>query len=348
MANEVANTTGKSDISTPTNTGQGTISERKLKANQANAKKSTGPRTPQGKAYSSANSLKHGLLAKTVLFDCNGKLVEPELLDISEELCEKYGRDDIRTRLLIDVAVTEYWRTKQAIAMEVDGKNHAPHFLLAEWIPQVQRYATASRNFFLKILDSLEKSQPARNKGPEAGEDIPQSDIPGDEGPSDQPESEEADLSVPAADSEIPQPSIKETGACHASGSQAPDPPDGVGPDEVMGAADALDREDVSPSNLHADECQSGNDPERTATSPTKPASDREIPQPSTDEPGAGPAGGLHAPDPPDGVDPQELIAGLRYWLATIVPPSDLPPDESPSGKPARTAANPAVPVSDK
>jgi hypothetical protein len=179
-------------------------------------------------------------------------------------------------------------------------------------------------------------------------EDVPQSDLPGDEGPSDQPESEEADLSVPAADSEIPQPSTEETSGCHASGSQAPDPPDGVGPDEVMGAADALDREDVSPSNLHADECQSGNDPERTATSPTKPASDREIPQPSTDEPGAGPAGGLHAPDPPDGVDPQELIAGLRYWLATIVPPSDLPPDESPSGKPARTAANPAVPVSDK
>ena len=43
------------------------ISVRKLIANRRNAKKSTGPRTPQGKAYSSRNALKHGLFGRPQL-----------------------------------------------------------------------------------------------------------------------------------------------------------------------------------------------------------------------------------------------------------------------------------------
>jgi hypothetical protein len=42
---------------------QKTISARKLAANQANAKKSTGPRSEAGKKRSSQNSFKHGLYA---------------------------------------------------------------------------------------------------------------------------------------------------------------------------------------------------------------------------------------------------------------------------------------------
>jgi len=40
------------------------LSEKKLKANRENAKKSTGPRTARGKANSRRNALKHGLFAR--------------------------------------------------------------------------------------------------------------------------------------------------------------------------------------------------------------------------------------------------------------------------------------------
>jgi hypothetical protein len=39
---------------------------QQIKANRENARRSTGPRTPRGKAKSSQNALKHGLCAKTV------------------------------------------------------------------------------------------------------------------------------------------------------------------------------------------------------------------------------------------------------------------------------------------
>lgn len=42
------------------------ISERKLQANRANAKRSTGPRTERGKAVARRNALKHGILSRSL------------------------------------------------------------------------------------------------------------------------------------------------------------------------------------------------------------------------------------------------------------------------------------------
>ena len=43
------------------------VSEKQRRANRQNAKKSTGPKTADGKARASRNALKHGLLAKDVV-----------------------------------------------------------------------------------------------------------------------------------------------------------------------------------------------------------------------------------------------------------------------------------------
>ncbi len=51
------------------------IPERKLKANRENAKKSTGPKTIRGKAFSRQNAFKHGLFARgDIDFFCNRRV----------------------------------------------------------------------------------------------------------------------------------------------------------------------------------------------------------------------------------------------------------------------------------
>ena len=74
--------------------GGNSISERKKQANRRNAQRSTGPKTTRGKSISRLNSLKHGLLARTVpirnfpiLQISEQKDLEEILSDLNLELC---------------------------------------------------------------------------------------------------------------------------------------------------------------------------------------------------------------------------------------------------------------------
>ncbi|MBN1393138.1 MAG: hypothetical protein JW947_10095 [Sedimentisphaerales bacterium] len=86
-------------------------SEAKNLANRLNAQKSTGPRTPQGKAVASQNSLKHGLLAERDVialesqadFDLYRKQILDELKPVSP-----------MESVLADRIVTLSWRLKRA------------------------------------------------------------------------------------------------------------------------------------------------------------------------------------------------------------------------------------------
>jgi len=70
-----------------------------IDANRRNAQKSTGPNTPEGKARSSRNGLRHGLTAKTCMLVGE----DPDaLLDLLEELREKYDPRDTDEEFLIE------------------------------------------------------------------------------------------------------------------------------------------------------------------------------------------------------------------------------------------------------
>ena len=105
------------------------MSDKQIAANQANAAKSTGPKTSKGKGVSKMNSLKHGILSKQVL-------VQGMFRQESERELKALHRrfwDDLKPvgpleEMLVDQIVTTHWRLRRAltaeageIAMGVDG-----------------------------------------------------------------------------------------------------------------------------------------------------------------------------------------------------------------------------------
>jgi len=90
-----------------------TISEHKLKANRENSKKSTGPRTLRGKAYSRRNALKHGLFARQFM-DFISQLEDPEEWEeLLNGLWVQYRPIGKAEELEVERAALCWWRLKR-------------------------------------------------------------------------------------------------------------------------------------------------------------------------------------------------------------------------------------------
>jgi hypothetical protein len=92
-----------------------TMTPKKLEANRRNAQKSTGPRTPEGKAVSKCNALKHELLAQTVVVRGQKSL---ESSVEFEELCREFYADLAPVgpleEMLVDQIIQANWRLRRA------------------------------------------------------------------------------------------------------------------------------------------------------------------------------------------------------------------------------------------
>ncbi len=135
-----------------------TVSERKLQANRANAKKSSGPRTPRGKAWSRRNAVKHGLSAKTVLFRSDQTPIEPGLQAIWGKLQEWYIPEDGRRTdpALVHRIVMEWSHQRTAAELEESCfQNAFDDFGARESLRKLHRYRTTSHRNLLKDLAKL-------------------------------------------------------------------------------------------------------------------------------------------------------------------------------------------------
>jgi hypothetical protein len=95
------------------------LSPRKLAANRANAGKSTGPKTPEGKARSSGNALKHGLLASHVVPTSGGLHEDSEAFDhLLDQLTLEFQPADTTEQLLVERIAACYWRLRRALQFE--------------------------------------------------------------------------------------------------------------------------------------------------------------------------------------------------------------------------------------
>ncbi len=93
------------------------LTEKRLRANRANAAKSTGPVTPEGKAASAANSTRHGLLAKQILVGTESSAGFQQLCDILINRFAPVGPFEMN---LIEELAASYWRLRRAWALETE------------------------------------------------------------------------------------------------------------------------------------------------------------------------------------------------------------------------------------
>ncbi len=97
------------------------VSLGRLAANRANAQKSTGPRTEEGKAASRRNALRHGLTAKTVVLD----LEDPqEFEQFRSRILEAFAPAEGAEQLLTEEVASALWRLKRAQRIEAAAFDH--------------------------------------------------------------------------------------------------------------------------------------------------------------------------------------------------------------------------------
>ena len=97
--------------------------EAQIAANRRNAKKSTGPRTQAGKSASSANAVKSGLYAKSLIIRDEDPA---ELTRLAAEYYDEFRPATPRERDLVDGLVYNQWLIRRLRRTEADI--HAFHF----------------------------------------------------------------------------------------------------------------------------------------------------------------------------------------------------------------------------
>jgi hypothetical protein len=96
-------------------------SERQAEANRQNAKKSTGPRTPTGKAVVALNGMRHGLLCRESLVKGES---EADLMAFGKRLRTQLMPVGELELLLVDRIVSTAWRLRRLVAVETMLFNH--------------------------------------------------------------------------------------------------------------------------------------------------------------------------------------------------------------------------------
>jgi hypothetical protein len=92
-----------------------TSSYRRIRAARANGALSRGPRTPEGKARSSQNAIRHGLLSKCVVPETESDTGFQSIL--AQHMLHLAPADDVELGY-IDEMVAPTWRLRRAWAIE--------------------------------------------------------------------------------------------------------------------------------------------------------------------------------------------------------------------------------------
>jgi hypothetical protein len=135
-------------------------SPQKIEANRRNAQRSTGPKTPEGKAKSSQNSITHGIFAKQFLNGAAPETVaEMEVLAVGIQ--EHYQPVGMVEEILVQKIVVETARYGRILGLE--QKELARNFAFFNAaVDRMGRYTTSTSRGLFRTIEELERIQAAR------------------------------------------------------------------------------------------------------------------------------------------------------------------------------------------
>jgi len=139
--------------------------KKQIAANRRNARKCTGPKSPEGKAASSMNNLRHGLRARTVIL--RGEKQE-DFDEIHAGLQDQYQPQNPAEQHLVDQAAIAQWKLARAEAYEARAFAEDSSIEACQAVFSHMTLVTGrlERTFF-KAYKELERIQAARQKQPQ-------------------------------------------------------------------------------------------------------------------------------------------------------------------------------------
>jgi hypothetical protein len=142
--------------------------------NRANAQKSSGPKTEQGKAVSSQNSFKHGLYSKAVIIPGE----DPAKFEaLRADLAAEHRPIGLTEEMLVDEVAQHYWRMKRFRSLEAQifrskdvNENGGTTIDTGNWVQcielglfsSIQRALNSAERSFYKALNTLRELQKTR------------------------------------------------------------------------------------------------------------------------------------------------------------------------------------------
>jgi len=171
-------------------------SKKQTAANRRNARKSTGPKTPEGKAASSMNAVRHGLHARTVIL--RGE-TQADFDEIVNGLQDEYQPQSISEQDLVNQAAMAQWKLRRAEIHEGDACLEAQ--TAAERVAIFCKMTLATGRLdrsYLKAYKELERIKAAREPQPDPDPPHETRDEPKETSPGRKPGKEKEDDVNPA------------------------------------------------------------------------------------------------------------------------------------------------------
>ncbi|HTQ60825.1 MAG TPA: hypothetical protein VMI32_11405 [Candidatus Solibacter sp.] len=136
------------------------VSGKKLAANRINARRSTGPKTAEGKAKSAQNAIKHGIFAKRFLQGASAETVA-EMETLIGEMRDYYQPAGKLEEMLVEKIVIENARYARILGVEQEELARKNAFF-GPAVDRVARYATSTNRALSRAIEDLERAQAAR------------------------------------------------------------------------------------------------------------------------------------------------------------------------------------------